>query len=359
MGTSNNNDRYQDGEISFREIILKIKGWYRYLLGKWKIILLFAIIGAGLGIFYSLTSKIKYTAKLSFVVEESKPNALGAYAGLASQFGIDVGSSMGSGVFSGDNIVEFLQSRLMMEKALLTPVLLGEKPRSLADYYLDVSGQREQWVKNPALQQLRFPVTSSRQGFSLQQDSILYVIYKHIKDNQLTVSKPDKKLSFIWVECKSTDEQFAKLFTERLVKEATDFYIQTKLQRSKTTVDKLQFKADSLESMLNRKTYSVAESQDLNLNPARNIAGVRTELMARDKIVLQTMYGEVIKNLELSRMAMEQETPIIQIVDSPILPLIKEKTGIVKGAVLGGVLFAFLTVLALLFRRIYQVIMNN
>lgn len=359
METPNNNVQYQDGEISFREIILKIQGWFRYLVGKWIIIVVFALIGAGLGILYSLTSKIKYKAELSFVVEESKPNALGAYAGLASQFGIDLGGSMSSGVFSGDNIVEFMQSRLMVEKALLTPVLLGEKPKSLADYYLDITGQREKWDKNPSLQKIQFPVSGTRQGFTLQQDSILYDIYKNIKNTQLTVSKPDKKLSFIWVECKSTDEQFSKLFTERLVKEATEFYIQTKLQRSKSTVDKLQFKADSIESLLNRKTYSVAESQDLNLNPARNIAGVRTELMARDKIVLQTMYGEVIKNLEMSKMAMAQETPIIQIVDSPILPLIKEKTGIVKGATLGAILFGFLTVIVLLFRRIYKVIMTN
>ena len=155
------------------------------------------------------------------------------------------------------------------------------------------------------------------------------------------------------------DKIFSKKFTERLVKEATDFYIQTKLQRSKVTVDKLQMKADSIELLLNRKTYSLAESQDLNLNPARSMAGIRTELAARDKLVLQTIFGEVVKNLELSKMAMAQETPIIQIVDRPVLPLKKNQTGIIKGIVIGGFLAGFATVFVLMLKRTYKLIMNN
>ncbi len=55
------------------------------------------------------------------------------------------------------------------------------------------------------------------------------------------------------------------------------------------------------------------------------MASIGSELAMRDKTVLQTMYGEVVKNLEISKIAMAQETPIIQIVDMPILPLEKTK----------------------------------
>ncbi len=144
---------------------------------------------------------------------------------------------------------------------------------------------------------------------------------------------------------------FSKQFTERLVKEATDFYIATKTQRTKTTVDNLQFKADSIERKLNRKTYSVASSMDVNLNPARSAAGVSTEIETRDKIILQTMYLEVIKNLELSKMAMAQETPVIQIVDSPILPLRPQRVGKIKGLTLGGLFAGFICAFFLIGRR--------
>lgn len=346
----------QQDEISLKEIIVSLKQWIRFLFSRWLVILIVGMLGAGLGLFYALSKKPQYVAELSFVLEDSKSNSLGGYAGLASQFGIDLGGGSASGVFSGDNIIEFLRSRLMVEKTLLSTVTANGAEKTLVDFYLDINELRDKW-KKPELKKVSFPVGLSRDKFSVLQDSVLNVVYLRFLRKELVVAKPDKKLSFIVVKCMSENEFFAKSFTERLVKEATDFYVQTKTQRSKASVDKLQFKADSLETLLNRKTYSAAVAQDLNLNPARSIARVESELVNRDKTVLMTMYAEVVKNLEISRMSMAQETPIIQIVDRPILPLREEKFSKLKGIIAGGVLAGFLTICWLIVRRMYRNIM--
>lgn len=348
----------QEEEISLKELIIKIQEWWRYLLSKWVIILVFGLIGIGLGLTYSLLRKPDYVAELTFVLEENKGNPLGAYAGLASQFGIDLGNSSGVGVFAGENILEFLRSRLMVEKTLLSPVQVGGKTQSLAELYIDAYELRKGWQKTRELQNIRLPYNTDRSSFSRQQDSILNILYQRIIKGNLAVDKLDKKLSFIIVRCITGNETLSKILTERLVREATDFYVTTKTKRSKTNVDILQEKADSIEQLLNRKTYSAAASQDLNRNPARMVATVGAEVASRDKIVLQTIYGEVIKNLELSRMAMAQETPVIQIVDAPILPLKKERTGKFKGMLIGGFLGGFLIVLALLLKELFRQIMK-
>jgi len=345
-------------EISLKELVGKVQVWGKYLLRQWKPILLMGLLGAGLGFAYALSKKKQYVAEITFVLEESKSSQLGAYAGIASQFGIDLGGSSGSGVFSGDNILAFLKSRLMIEKTLLSPVNFKNKTISLADAFVEVYGLKDKWQEKEALKNIQFPFNVAREKFSLVQDSLLATIYTDIADKNLLVEKPDKKLNFIAVKCKSPDEDFSKAFSERLVKEATDFYVETKTKRSKVNVDKLQVKADSLEHLLNQKTYSVAASQDLNLNPARSVAKVSTQVAARDQMVLQTMYGEVVKNLELSRMSMAQETPIIQIIDSPILPLKKEKVSKLKSLVLGGLLGGFLTCFFLVFRRVFRQLMQ-
>lgn len=347
----------QESELTLKSLILRLQEWTRYLWKKWLIIGILGLIGAILGLVYALVKKPEYIAELTFVLEDSKQGTLGAYAGLASQFGIDLGLSSGSGVFSGDNIIEFLKSRLMVEKTLLSPVIINGKQESLANLYIDKNEIRKSWENEPTLKDLRLPYNVDRQKFSLQQDSILHLIHKKIIEDNLSVTKPDKKLSFISVKCVTKDEMFSKLFTERLVREATDFYVQTKTKRSKTNIDKLQEKADSLEALLNKKTYSVAASQDLNFNPARSIAEVKTELETRHKMVLQTMFGEVVKNLELSRMSMAQETPIIQIVDIPILPLERKKFGKLKGLISGGILSSFMVVVFLIIRKIYKEVM--
>lgn len=349
----------QEDEILLKDLILKMQQWIKYLWGKWLVILIGGVVCAGLGFSYALTKKTHYVAELTFVVEDTKSTPFAAYAGLASQFGIDLGGNSGSGVFSGDNILKFLKSRLIVEKALMSPIVYQGKTQSLAEYYIEINEIRKSWKDNPLLQNLRFPANLPRARFSREQDSVLNTIYKTLANNNLDVTKPDKKLSFISVECSTKDEIFSKAFTERVVREAIDFYVQTKTQRSKAAVESLQSRADSLESLLNRKTYSVAASMDMNLNPARSMAGVNTELAARDKMVLQTMYAEVEKNLELSKMAMAQETPIIQIIDTPILPLKKEKLGKLKALILGGFLGGFLVILLLLIRRVYREIMTK
>jgi hypothetical protein len=51
---------------------------------------------------------------------------------------------------------------------------------------------------------------------------------------------------------------------------------------------------------------------------------------------------------------LRKETPLIQVIDRPILPLPKEKFGKAKGILMGGILAGFLMVLGLIVRRIFK-----
>lgn len=352
---SNTTNPANNEEISIREIIRQLRNWVVFLLGKWRPILLISILGAAIGLAASFFCKPKYNANLTFVLEDAKMSPLASYAGIASQFGLDLGSMGGSGIFTGDNIMEFLRSRFMVEKTLLSAVNHNAKEISLAELYVE-SEMKGLLSDKTILKGRRLPPNVRRESFSRFQDSVLHIIYSDILKKNLAVNKPDRKLSFISVECISHSEVFSKVFVERLVKEATDFYVATKTSRSKSSVDKLQAKADSIEALLNQKTYSAALQMDVNMNPARRITTVGGELASRDKLVLQTMYGEVLKNLELSKISMAQETPIIQIVDTPIYPLEKKKIGKVKGIVLGGIAAGFLVIIFIAFSRVIRLL---
>ncbi|MDQ0105765.1 uncharacterized protein involved in exopolysaccharide biosynthesis [Chitinophaga terrae (ex Kim and Jung 2007)] len=342
-----------------KDLIIKTGEWCRYLWKKkWKIVIA-GIIGGALGVVLSFVSKPKYKAQLTFVLEEGKTSALGAYAGIASQFGLDLGGVSSNGAFAGDNIMELLESRLLTESALLTGhVAVNGKNISLAEYFTEFTGMRKHWEEDTQLVNLHFPYPNDRTKFTLKQDSVLNVIRKTVTDKYLFVGKPDKKLSFISVSCTSPDEVFSKVFSETLLNEAIDLYLDTKTRRNKQNVDRLQAQADSLQMALNRKTYTAASVQDLNANPAKQVASVGTELAMRDKMVLQNMYFEVIKNLELSKLTMAQETPVIQIIDRPIYPLEKTRLGKLKGLILGGIAGGFIGVIVLVLMQLYRKIME-
>lgn len=361
MASSQQNPNlYKEEEVTMKDLIIKTGEWWRYLWKKKFIIILFGILGAGLGVTYSYIKDPVYIGELTFVMEDSKGGGtLGAYAGLASQFGIDLGGLGGSsGAFSGDNLLELLKSRLLIEKTLLEGTIdVNGKPTTLAEWYISFNELRKNWKDKPALENLHYNYGEDRSKFTLVKDSMLNVIQTNIIKQNLKVEKTDKKLSFIGVTCTSINEAFSKRFVETLVDVATDFYIETKTKRNKTNIDRLQGQADSIEAVLNRRTYKAAVAQDLNPNPARQIASVGVELAMRDKLASQTMYAEIMKNLELSKIAMEQETPIIQIVDRPILPLEKKKFGRLKGIVFGGAIGGFLIAMYFILRKIYKDIM--
>jgi hypothetical protein len=67
--------------------------------------------------------------------------------------------------------------------------------------------------------------------------------------------------------------------------------------------------------------------------------------------VLQTIYAEIVKNLEISRTMLIQETPTFQVVDEPELPLKKNRIGYLISIIYGGLIAGIFGALYLLVSR--------
>ena len=345
----------QNDEISLRELIEKGKEWYAYLLSQWKIILLAGIIGAALGLAYSFSKKPIYTATLSFALEDEKSGGLGGALGLASSFGIDLGGGGGS-IFTGSNLTELFKSRAMVEKTLLSPVVVDGKTVSLAEMYIQNNKWRDKWKDKPKLASIQFLPDTKRKYFTREHDSILGVMYQDLSKTGLSVGQKDKKISIITIDVNSTNELFSKYFTEALVKEVSDFYVTTKSKKARMNMDILERQTDSIRRELNGAITGVAVANDntFGLNPAMN---VRRAPSARRQVDVQAntaILTELVKQTELAKVTVRKETPLIQVIDRPILPLKKEKFGKAKGIVIGGFLAGFLIVLGLIIRKLLK-----
>jgi hypothetical protein len=334
-------------EISLKELIQKIQEWIAYLKTQWKLIIGIAALGGIIGFVYASFQKPSYLATTTFVLEEDKGGGgLGGAMGLASSFGFDLGSG-GGGLFTSSNIIELMKSRLVVEKTLLNPVQVDGKEISLADYFIQI---------NDLKIRVAFPINADRSKFSLEQDSILNGISSGIIYNNLVIAQKDKKVSIISLTVKTESELFSKLFCEQLLKETSDFYIETKSKKSRLNVDILQYQADSIRAELNGAITGVAAASDnvYNLNPAYNVKktpGTRRQVDVQANTAILT---QLVAQLELSKVSLRKETPLVQLIDRPILPLQKEKLSRLKSLVLGGVLGGVLTVLYLVFGQFYK-----
>jgi uncharacterized protein involved in exopolysaccharide biosynthesis len=343
-------------EISLKELIQKIQEWVAYLKTQWKLIFGIAALGAIIGFAYASFQKPTYQATSTFVLEEDKGGGgLGGAMGLASSFGFDLGGG-GGGLFTSSNIIELMKSRLVVEKTLLNPVQVAGKEISLADYYVQINKLKEAWVKKPALANISFPANADRTKFSLEQDSILQSISAGLTKNNLVIAQKDKKVSIISLTVKTENELFSKLFCEQLLKETSDFYIETKSKKSRLNVEILQHQADSIRAELNGAITGVAAASDnvYNLNPAFNVKRTPSTRRQVDVQANTAILTQLVAQLELSKVSLRKETPLVQLIDRPILPLEKEKLGRIKSFVLGGFLAGFLSVLYLVFGRLYK-----
>lgn len=340
-------------EFSFKQFFEKRKDDVRFL---WKFRVWIAavmIAGAGIGLLAAWKLPPTYTARLSFVVEDTKVSGGSMLSALAGQFGFDLGSMGGSsGVLAGDNVQALLRSQKIIKQALLTP-LESDSSYTLADRYAEAYKLKDKWTKYTGDgRKITFPAND--QKYSRLQDSLLFDIVKRINEKELSVNKTDKKLSFFELNVTTRDEPFSQLFTERLITVATDFYIKTKTSRLRNNIARLQGRADSITRVLNRQTYSASAANQilLDLNPAYPTANVGVEVGEREKMLLSTIYAEVVKNLEVSKTMLAQETPTFQVVDEPELPLKKNRLGYLKGAVSGALIASLILAAALLvFKR--------
>lgn len=330
----------RDEYYSIGDIISIAKAFIIFLLGRWWKALLVIVLCSLFGLAYYLIQNPKYRATCTFILEE-KQGGLGGLGSIASQFGIDVGGFGSSSLFAGDNILEILKSNTIIKKVLLSKVdsLKGENSPTLADVYMTFS----RWNEKKSLKDISYN-NSVPAMFTLKQDSVLQLMQEALVKNNVSVERVNRKGSIISVTITSPDQYFSKLLAERMVGEARNMYITVKVGTAQENVKRLEQKADSILALLNSKTYQAASAFAIDPNPALRSLSVPSEISSRDKTVLGAVYLEVVKNLEVSRTILNQQTPIIQLLDVPQLPIENKAKGLLLLLIgfgfLGGCLYS-------------------
>ena len=339
--------------IKYTELKAVIQRFTKYFISQYKIIFYIPIITSALGLLYGKLQPSTYKATSTFIVEDKSGKGGGGLSGLASQFGIDVGglTGGGAGLFDGDNILEIIKSRSIIEKVLLTKM---EEPSSLkgqtiADYYIQINNLAPAFEsKNINVKSLNFAGLTEGAKHTVQQDSILYILFSKI-NKDISVEKKNKKSTIITLELVSGDQVFSKTFAEEVLKQTSDLYIDIKTGNLSRSIERIQQKADSLQNSLRgiyQKSFQAENATKLyNVNSSLRINTSQTEIAARDKTVSSTLYGEVVKNLETLKLSLINQTPVIQVLDTPKYPLFDQRTparySLIIGFAIGFVLSFF------------------
>jgi len=325
-----------DDEITLTDIWIKVQEWSAYLWKRKGWIVATAFLFAVGGYLKVKLARPVYSATLTFSLEQGGSGG-SSLAGLASQFGFSMGVS--EGTFKGDNLLSIMKSRRLIEEVLLTPILVGGDSVLLINQY--VRTDKDLFAEWDSLG--IYPINAMN-CCNNEQDSAIGSIYLYLTEKALSVSKADEELSIVTVAQWSHDPYFSGNFVELLGLKATEFYIESKTANNRANIAKLQSRVDSVTSELEVAMVNAGRANDANRFTVESAAKVSSLEKQMKVTMLTTLYGELVKNLELSKTLAAREEPLITVIDRPHYPLRVRESGL-KGALFGGVLGGFLTLL--------------
>ena len=324
-----------DDEITLTDIWIKVQEWWAYLWKHKGWIIAIAFLFAVGGYLKVKLARPVYSATLTFSLEQGGEKS--SLSALASQFGFSMGGD--GGTFKGDNLLSIMKSRRLIDEVLLSPILVrGDSVLLINQFVRTNEDLKEEW-DSLGIYPVRLGVRQNN-----RTDSAFGAIHEFLVEEALNVSKMDEELSIVTLSQWSHDPYFSGNFVELLGQKATEFYIASKTANNRANIAKLQRRVDSVTSQLEIAMASAGRAYDANMFTVQSAAKVSSLEKQMKVTMLTTLYGELVKNLELSKTLAAREEPLIIVIDRPHYPLRVRESGL-KSALLGGVLGGFLTVL--------------
>ena len=340
--------------FSLLNLINSIKDWFTYLLSNLKGIVIITSILLSLVLLFNFIKSPVHYARTSFVLDsESSSNSIGDIASLASLAGINASSFIdASSLFQIDNIQELYRSNSMIKQTLLTDSDFGNERSLLIDRLASNEKIDKKWDKL----NVDFSTYNSKSNNLRVHDSILNEVVKIIKEKYLLVDKPSRKTTILEIGFDHKDELFAKSFNENLVSIVNDFYFKTKTQKTGENLKILERQADSVKKVLDKSILFLAEKDQSipNPNPLTKVSLVPYQKALVDVQANGAIYQQIVTQLELAKVTHRNNTPLIQIIDKPVLPLENSRLKLFECFVYGIFGGLFFSVLYYSFLRFYE-----
>jgi hypothetical protein len=342
-----------EDQFSFKDIVVKLVSFKDLVLRNWKILILAIIIGTGVGYLFEKFSKEPaiYIAKIVFNMENGGGGSGGGgLQDLASAFGISAGSSSGANLFSGDNFLELLKTKNLYNRAVLTRVNVNGKSVIFGNYYLKKSGILENELEDDqAIQDFKFE-HDDYETATTNEKSRVRLVQAYLMPNTI-VSNDSKKASFLTLAVTSRNDTLSYVWANLYLKIVTDFYKETKTQKTRELRDLIKHRVDSLKRELYYTQNAAARYADQNQQIIVQEGLIQQQRLQTNSGQLQGMYFEALKNLDNLNFSMAKETPLLTRIDDAELPISPEPDPTKKGLIIGSIIGLLLAIVWVAFKE--------
>jgi hypothetical protein len=317
--------------IHYSEVETFLKNYLAFLKKKKVSIIILLTVSLFVSLLYWYFQPDKYSSNSTFLIADQKASNSNI-ANIATQFGFDITSMIGSdaNMFYGDNIFDILKSNTIIENALSTNIKNKDGDETLMTLYKKSQDYNSNFIE-------------------LFLDTQFINIINKIKKKNIIIERTNKKSSILSLTIVSSDPLFSYAFNKEVVVKTTELYKKMKVGNLSANINRLEKKADSIQSILNKRSYQSAKLKSIDVNTAYKVESVAEEISDREKIILNNLYSEIIKNIESLKINLIIQTPVFEFLDKPTYPVKNEKSfilfymlnGLLIGIVTGALYFLF------------------
>ncbi len=256
------------------------------------------------------------------MTNEEKSSSYSPLLQIMGQFGI----SGSAEAVNAEKIIELLYSRLIIVQSLNKIDTIEGKADLLMNHYAQAFNINQWYEEEPTLKNISF-IPKNYTNYNWAENKISQDIYQEIIEHHLKAGTSENGI--IEINFTSKSEEFSKLFLDNLFETLSQFYVTKTNQRQRETFEIVQHYYDSLQVELRQAEFEYATLKDKNVLKVKS-KGLLEELRTLRKVeTLNVAFTEALKNLEMSKFNLINQTPILQLIDQPVYPLKENKPKIV------------------------------
>ena len=352
-------------DSDFVKFVERTKIYLDTLLKNIYWIVLASGITAGISLYLATKQGKFYQCKLTFVLDEENAGNSLDFASITGMYGLTNQSESGA---SSDRIMELFRSNKFLTEELLRTDSTTSK--SLANRVLD------NYNKGKFFSQLGFidnwnehekkEIKQLEDNFQFKSNNYAELtrveksVLLNIIDFLTQKKEPVTRISFnedsgiFTLLTRSKNHDLSIDLTNALYIALSKYYISNKLKKYEEIYQINKIKTDSLRQAMASVQYQLADFEDSNRNLVFSKGKLKQKRLNAELQVVQVLYSEARKQLQISEYSLRQVKPIFQIIDYPAESLMASRQSKKRAVLRGGILGAFAIIGFFLLKKVWE-----
>ena len=305
-----------------------------------RFVILFSSFFVFIGIITALISPIVYTSSSTFILSSSNDNQTSSIGGVASLVGINLGVSGNDNRIPATMYPKVVES-VEFKRQLLNEYIDEDKSIKLNSFLIDYYDLNNEDF-----------ITNNNEFFVSKGENDLFKILKNIIS--ISVNAKDR---FISISANMPTSEYALNTCISARNILQTIVINTKIKRAKEnlnfTQEQLNLKKIEFDEIQNK----IASFEDTNLNIINSKYRNELNKLKAEFQIINSVYTELSKQLEQSKLQVNQDTPVFSIVKEASMPVKRSSPNRAQIVLIFGVLGLFISVIYVITKdSLFQII---